>query len=132
VLFIDLNHFKEVNDRLGHEIGDHLLIEVAKRLTSCIREEDTVSRFGGDEFAIILTELTNAQDALNIVKKILFHVEQAFTIYEHSLTPSLSIGVSIYPEDGETRTILLNNADKAMYTAKKNREKKYEFYKELI
>lgn len=132
VLFIDLNHFKEVNDRLGHEIGDHLLIEVAKRLTSCIREEDTVSRLGGDEFAIILTELTNAQDALNIVKKILFHVEQAFTIYEHSLTPSLSIGVSIYPEDGETRTILLNNADKAMYIVKKNKEKKYKFYKELI
>ena len=132
ILFIDLNHFKEVNDTLGHEVGDFLLTEVAKRLLTCIRDEDTVSRLGGDEFAIILTELNSAQDALNIVKKILLHVEQPLNIYEHLLSPSLSIGISIYPEDGQTRTILLNNADKAMYVVKKNREKKYEFYKELI
>ena len=131
VLFIDLNRFKEVNDTLGHEIGDHLLKEVAKRLLGCVRDEDTVSRLGGDEFAIILTELKESKDALNIVKKIMHNVEKPLFIYEHYLLPSLSIGISIYPENGEERSILLNNADKAMYVAKEKTEERYEFYQNL-
>ncbi|WP_345993382.1 diguanylate cyclase [Sulfurimonas sp. HSL-1716] len=129
ILFIDLNRFKEVNDTLGHEIGDHLLKEVAKRLLECVREDDTVSRLGGDEFAVILTEIKESQDSLNIVKKIMHGVERPVYIYEHFLAPSLSIGISIYPEDGEERSVLLNNADKAMYMAKQKREERYEFYK---
>ncbi len=132
VFFIDLNHFKEVNDSLGHEAGDHLLKEVSDRLLLCVREEDTVARLGGDEFAIILTEIKEAQDAVKIVQKIIQIVEKSFYINEHFLSPSLSIGISIYPEDGEESGILLNHADQAMYSVKQNREKKYEFYKELI
>ena len=128
VLFIDLNHFKEVNDTLGHEIGDHLLKEVALRLTKSVREEDTVSRFGGDEFAIILRELKVPQDALKIVQKIIEIVEKPFYINEHFLQPSLSIGVSIYPDDGEELTVLLKHADEAMYRVKQKRELKYQFY----
>ncbi|WP_345980318.1 diguanylate cyclase [Sulfurimonas sp. HSL3-2] len=132
VLFIDLNRFKEVNDTLGHEIGDYLLKEVAKRLLACVRDEDTVSRLGGDEFAIILTELKDSKDALNIVKKIIQNVEKPLFIFEHYLLPSLSIGISIYPENGEERSILLNNADKAMYVAKEKKEERYEFYRDSL
>ncbi|MDD2356713.1 MAG: diguanylate cyclase [Thiovulaceae bacterium] len=132
VLFIDLNHFKEVNDTLGHEIGDQLLKEISLRFVSSVREEDTVARLGGDEFAIILTELKESQDSIKIIHKIIQIVEKPFHINEHCLIPSLSIGISIYPDDGENRDVLLNNADQAMYSIKKHREKKYEFYKELI
>jgi diguanylate cyclase (GGDEF)-like protein/PAS domain S-box-containing protein len=128
VLFIDLNRFKEVNDTLGHETGDDLLKEVALRLVKSVREEDTVSRFGGDEFAIILRELSVPQDVLKIVQKILEIVEKPFYINDHFLQPSLSIGVSIYPDDGEELTVLLKKADEAMYRVKQKRELKYQFY----
>ena len=128
VLFIDLNYFKEVNDTLGHEVGDKLLKEVAQRLLSSLREEDTVARFGGDEFAVILNEIKDAKDALKIVQKIVESVEQSLYLDEHFIAPSLSIGVSIYPDDAEERTVLLKKADEAMYRVKQKRELKYQFY----
>ncbi len=131
VLFIDLNHIKDVNYTLGHEIGDHLLKAVAKRFLESIRDEDTVSRLGGDEFAILLMELRESIDVITIVKKIISNAEQPLYIDEHCLVPSLSIGISIYPENGEERSVLLNNADKAMYIAKQKKEDKYEFYQNL-
>jgi diguanylate cyclase (GGDEF)-like protein/PAS domain S-box-containing protein len=130
VLFIDLNYFKEVNDTLGHEVGDLLLREVAQRILGSLREEDTVARLGGDEFAIILNELRDAGDALIIIEKIVESVERPFYVNEHLLVPSLSIGVSIFPDDGVERTVLLNNADMAMYKVKQKRELKYQFYQE--
>ncbi|MBU0631033.1 diguanylate cyclase [bacterium] len=132
VLFIDLNKFKEVNDNLGHNIGDRLLIDVANRLVKSIRGEDTASRLGGDEFAVILTELKEYNDAVHIVEKIIHRVEQPLCINDNLLTPSLSIGISIYPEDGEDGNTLVGNADKAMYTAKHEKHEKYALYKDLI
>lgn len=132
VLFIDLNKFKEVNDSLGHDIGDRLLIDVAKRLLHSVRGEDTASRLGGDEFAVILTELKGYEDAVHIVEKIIQRVEQPLCIDDNLLTPSLSVGISIYPEDGEDGNTLVSNADKAMYAVKHEKKEKYTLYRDLI
>ena len=128
VLFLDLNNFKEVNDTLGHDIGDHLLIEVAKRFTESIREEDTVARLGGDEFAIILNDIKFNEYAINIAKKIIKKVEEPLNIKSHTLMPSTSIGISIYPDHSESAEILLKLADQAMYIAKKKKADKYNLY----
>ncbi len=129
VLFLDLNKFKEINDTLGHEVGDHLLKEVAKRLKECVREEDTVVRLGGDEFLIILPELNSSTDALEIAQKIIGKVEEPFSIGENTLIPSISIGISIYPDHGEDADTLVKFADKAMYIAKQKENDGYELYK---
>ncbi|GIT97384.1 diguanylate cyclase domain-containing protein [Sulfurovum sp. TSL1] len=128
VLFLDLNKFKEINDTLGHEAGDQLLKETAKRLKECIREEDTVARLGGDEFAILLPEIKNSEDALNIVRKILDKTSEQFSIGKKTIMPSMSIGISIYPDHGEDGDTLLKLADKAMYSAKQKEKDRYEFY----
>lgn len=128
VLFLDLNRFKEVNDTMGHEIGDRLLQEVAKRLMTCVREEDTVARFGGDEFAIILSELNASDDAVEIAQKIIRKVSEPLNIEKNSLIPSVSIGISIYPQHGEDSDTLLRLADKAMYVAKQKKQDKYELF----
>ena len=130
VLFLDLDKFKEINDSLGHEAGDQLLKEVAKRLKECIREEDTVARLGGDEFAIILTEIKNNKDILNIVRKILHKISEQFHIGKKIIMPSTSIGISIYPDHGEDGDTLLNFADRAMYSAKQKEKESYELYDE--
>ncbi|WP_455755827.1 diguanylate cyclase domain-containing protein [Sulfurimonas sp.] len=128
VLFLDLNKFKEVNDTLGHDIGDELLKEVAKRFKDSIREEDTVARLGGDEFAIILNDIKTNEDSINISKKIIKKVQEPFNIKSHTLIPSTSIGISIYPDHGDSAETLLKLADEAMYVAKKKEKDNYNFY----
>lgn len=128
VLFLDLNRFKEVNDTMGHKIGDVLLQNVAIRLLESIREEDTVARLGGDEFAIILSELVSNEDTTTIAQKIIDNISQPLAIETHRLIPSTSIGISIYPDHAQDGDTLLKLADMAMYLAKQNKEFKYELY----
>jgi diguanylate cyclase (GGDEF)-like protein/PAS domain S-box-containing protein len=118
VMFIDVDHFKSVNDTLGHTAGDELLLEMARRLRECVREDDTVARLGGDEFTIILSELRHPEDALGVAEKILAAVQEPLTIGGMPIVVSASIGIALYPEDGHDPESLLRNADSAMYRAK--------------
>jgi len=132
LFFIDLDQFKRVNDTLGHFIGDELLQEVAQRIKSCVRENDTVSRLGGDEFTIILTELFSPQSITDIANKIIDAVSQPINLHDNELFVGASIGVSIYPDDGENAQILIRNADAAMYHAKDNGRGNCQFFSEEI
>jgi diguanylate cyclase (GGDEF)-like protein/PAS domain S-box-containing protein len=117
VLFLDLDHFKVVNDTLGHSMGDRLLQQVAARLRECVREDDLVVRMGGDEFVLLLPRLKHS-DALPIAQKILARVEEPVHLDEHELCVTASIGIARFPDDGEDVETLLKNADSAMYRAK--------------
>jgi diguanylate cyclase (GGDEF)-like protein/PAS domain S-box-containing protein len=128
VLFVDLDHFKFVNDCLGHDFGDRLLKIVAERLTSCVRSNDTVARQGGDDFVILLTVLKKAEDVATIVRKIQEAVSEPIKIGGHELEISCSIGISIYPRDGEDGQTLLKNADVAMYRAKEQGRDNFRFF----
>lgn len=127
VLFLDLDHFKEVNDSLGHAVGDQLLQSIAKRLKASVRESDTVGRNGGDEFVVLLSEITNADDAARSAEKICAAVAEMHQGSGHELLVTASIGISIYPRDGLDVTDLLKSADKAMYQAKKSGRNQYSF-----
>jgi diguanylate cyclase (GGDEF)-like protein len=129
VLFLDLDGFKHINDSLGHAIGDKLLQSVAKRLVKCVRGSDSVSRQGGDEFVVLLSEMEKAEDASHTAKRILHSVAEAHPIELHDLHVSTSIGVSIYPDDGLDAETLIKNADTAMYQAKENARHSYQFFK---
>src|SRR3989442_11467889 len=118
VLFIDLDHFKEINDSLGHGTGDQLLQAVAARLCSCVRASDTVARVGGDEFTILLPEIKRAQDLVTVSSKILNNFRLPFLIGRRENSVTASIGASLYPNDGEDPDTLLKSADSAMYLAK--------------
>jgi diguanylate cyclase (GGDEF)-like protein/PAS domain S-box-containing protein len=118
VMFIDLDHFKTINDTLGHTAGDELLLEMAKRLGECVREDDTVARLGGDEFTIILADLRQPEDALSVAQKILDTVQQPVVVGGTPVVSSASIGIALYPVDGTDADTLLRNADSAMYRAK--------------
>jgi diguanylate cyclase (GGDEF)-like protein len=128
VLFLDLDHFKEVNDTLGHDVGDLLLQEAAKRLVACIRDSDTVSRLGGDEFTLILSEIKRAADAASVSEKILAELRRPFAVAGHDIYISGSIGISLFPSDGQNAHDLMKNADAAMYLAKKLGRNGYQFY----
>jgi diguanylate cyclase (GGDEF)-like protein/PAS domain S-box-containing protein len=129
VLYLDLDRFKNINDSLGHLVGDHLLKSVALRLSGCVRASDTVSRLGGDEFVILLSEMTRAQDAAVCAEKILQAVRMPYIMDAHELHVTASIGVSVYPEDGGDIETLLQNADFAMYEAKDRGRNNYQFYR---
>ena len=118
VMFVDLDHFKSINDTLGHTAGDELLLEMSRRLRQCIRDDDTVARLGGDEFTIILSELRHPEDAANVAEKILESIERPLTIADTPIEVSASIGIALYPVDGQDAEALLRNADSAMYRAK--------------
>jgi len=129
VIFLDLDRFKYINDSLGHAIGDQLLQSVSKRLLAGVRGSDTVSRQGGDEFVILLSEITYPEDAGTSAKKILLSVSAPHSIGGQDLHIDGSIGISIYPEDGEDAETLIKNADTAMYHAKENGRNNFQFFK---
>ena len=131
VLFIDLDHFKNINDSLGHQVGDQLLQMAAARIQSCLREVDTVSRLGGDEFVIVVPELadgTEGNDLSAVAIKLLDTLSTNFHLQSHDLHIGASIGISIYPNDGENAETLMRNADTAMYHAKENGRSQYQFF----
>ena len=130
VLFLDLDGFKQINDSLGHAIGDKLLQSVAKRLLACVRTSDTVSRQGGDEFVILLSEVAHAGDAGLKAGKIINALLSPHEIGAHSLHVKASIGVSTYPADGMDADILIKNADLAMYRAKEEGRNNYQFFEQ--
>ncbi len=130
ILFIDLDHFKEINDSLGHSIGDLLLKLVSHRLKNCIHKNDTVGRQGGDEFTIVLDNVENITNITTIAQKIITAFKEPFTVEGHQLYITLSIGISVFPNDGMESEILLKNADAAMYKAKKSGRNNYQFYTE--
>ena len=128
LLFIDLDHFKQINDSLGHEIGDRVLKIVARRLKARIRKNDTLSRLGGDEFTIIMQEPASAQSSSKLAGKILEALSEPIRIDAHTLYVSSSIGISLYPQDGEDAHNLIKYADTAMYKAKDEGRNNYQFY----
>ena len=128
IMFLDLDRFKWVNDTLGHTIGDRLLQSVAKRLEGCLRKGDTLARFGGDEFALILPNVNHEQDAEIIADKILSELKEPFSVDQHDLYVTSSIGIALYPEAGRTIETLIASADLAMYSVKDKGKNGYEFF----
>lgn len=128
VLFIDLDGFKQINDTLGHDSGDQLLKEVAKRLTSCLRGSDTVARLGGDEFTVILPAIPRQQDVASVAQKIMTTLGEPVAIAQDLIHVTASIGISLYPLNGEDADTLLKRADAAMYRSKELGKNQYEFY----
>ena len=132
VIFIDLDEFKELNDTLGHDAGDVMLKTVAQRFINCARKSDTVSRRGGDEFTILMPRIKNIEDAVKLAGRILLSNKNAIPIKEKMVFQKTSIGISIYPHDGDSIETLINNADKAMYYAKESGKNRYSFYNSKI
>ncbi len=128
VMFLDLDRFKWVNDTLGHAIGDRLLQSVSQRLENCLRKGDTLARFGGDEFALFLPNIHDEGDASIIADKILAELKEPFTVDDHDLYVTSSIGIAMYPDSGLTIETLIASADLAMYAAKGNGKNGYEFF----
>jgi diguanylate cyclase (GGDEF)-like protein len=129
VMFVDLDHFKKINDTYGHAVGDKLLQLVASRIVSCVRRSDTVSRQGGDEFIVLLAEVSHAEDSVFIARKILNALAAPYSIDEKHLCVSGSIGVSTYPGDGKDVETLIHKADTALYDAKKLGRSNYQFFR---
>jgi diguanylate cyclase (GGDEF)-like protein/PAS domain S-box-containing protein len=132
VIFMDLDHFKEINDNLGHHVGDMLLQQVAERIRGALREVDTVSRLGGDEFVMVLPELRHTEDATTIAQKLLHALDEDFFISGDRLRISPSMGISIYPDHADDASTLIRIADKAMYHAKQGGRNTYRFYDEAM
>jgi len=129
VMFVDLDHFKKINDSLGHDVGDKLLQSVAGRLMACVRRSDTISRLGGDEFVVLLSQVEHAEDAAFSARKILRALSAPHIIENKSLDINVSIGVSTYPSDGQDAEGLMNRADNAMYEAKQHGRNNYQFFR---
>ena len=128
LLFLDLDRFKNVNDSLGHRVGDQLLQAVATRLTACLRAEDTAARLGGDEFIISLPEVADGAEPARLAARILAELARPFDVSGHQLPAEVSIGISVYPDDGDNAQTLLRNADTAMYHAKESGRGNYQFF----
>ena len=129
ILFVDLDHFKEVNDSLGHDNGDRLLVEVAARLRSCLRETDTVARMGGDEFTVLLPELADTAGLEYVAQKLLMAMSGAFQLGDEQVFVSASIGISLCPDDAMQVEQLFKNADQALYAAKGAGRNRYSYFK---
>jgi diguanylate cyclase (GGDEF)-like protein/PAS domain S-box-containing protein len=129
VMFVDLDHFKKINDSLGHDVGDKLLQSVASRLVTCVRRSDTVTRLGGDEFVVLLAQVEHAEDAAYSAQKILRALAAPHMIDNKSLDLNVSIGVSTYPTDGQDAEGLMIRADNAMYEAKEHGRNNYQFFR---
>lgn len=128
LFFIDLNRFKEVNDTMGHDTGDFLLKTVASTLKNGVRSEDLVARLGGDEFVVIIATISSGDEAVQIARHLMEKAQQVIQINEHTLQPSLSIGIAMYPDHGTERSVLLKCADEAMYYAKHNTQEHYHLF----
>ena len=132
VLFLDLDGFKHINDSLGHPVGDKLLQSIAARLVASVRGADTVSRQGGDEFVVLLTDLQQPEDASVMAGRILRDVAKPHWVDQHKLHVTTSIGVSVFPDDGTDAETLIKNADTAMYQAKENGRRSFQFFKSAM
>lgn len=128
IIFIDLDRFKNINDTLGHDIGDKFLQGVANRLKSCIRSADLIARWGGDEFTILLSEIRENNDVAIVAQRILDSLKEPLQVLEYQLYASLSMGIAIYPQDGDSTDILLKNADIALYRMKEQGKGSYQYY----
>lgn len=128
LMFLDLDGFKPINDTYGHEVGDDVLIEVAKRLDSCVREQDLICRLGGDEFVIMLRNLTERPAIEERAKKVLTRINEPYWVGDQRVTMGVSVGISIGPQDGADGETLLGAADEAMYAAKRTGKNQYTFY----
>lgn len=131
LLFLDLDHFKQINDSFGHTVGDHLLRDIAAEINTCVRATDTVSRHGGDEFVVLLHEIDEPEDAARVAEKLLARFSAPRTIDGHELQVGLSIGIAVYPESGLDADTLMFNADIAMYTAKHGGRNGFQFYQRV-
>lgn len=129
LLFVDLDDFKRINDSMGHTVGDQLLKLVADRLVTCVRSTDTVCRQGGDEFVILLAEIEQPQDAANVADKLIAALAVPQQVGEHQFSVTLSIGISVYPDDSHDVETVMRNADTAMYQAKENGRNNYKFFR---
>lgn len=129
-LFLDLDHFKTINDSLGHALGDQLLTKTAERLTEALRKNDIIARIGGDEFVIILPNMHDQKNIIEVLKKIFQQFITPFSLDGQAITITPSIGISLYPEDGDNRQILLKKADSALYRAKEEGRNCYRFHQE--
>ncbi len=132
VLSLDIDHFKEINDRLGHDIGDMILILAAQRMKSSLRKADTAARFGGDEFVIMVQGINQPEDAIKVAAKIVEEFRQPFIIDTHQLKLSVSIGISIYPEDGSDINTLIKKSDEALYYVKSNGRGNYRLFSDGV
>jgi len=132
LMYLDLDRFKSVNDRLGHKFGDELLQQVSKRLTDLLRKSDTLCRSGGDEFIILLEGIVNYEDIGMLAQKVVQEMGKAFMLDDHDVNIGVSIGVAIYPDNGASHTELIRNADLAMYLAKEKNTIGYEFYSDTM
>ena len=130
LLFLDLDRFKQINDTLGHDVGDLLLKEVADRLAACSRDIDTVSRLAGDEFVVLLTDIAEIGDIKGAAQRIIEALSGSYKLGGHELSVTTSVGITLYPSDGQDGTILLEKADVAMYRAKHLRANSFQFYQE--
>jgi diguanylate cyclase (GGDEF)-like protein len=128
ILFLDLDRFKKINETLGHDVGDKLLLEVARRMENCVRKSDTVARLGGDEFAVLLDDLRDIKFVAVVARKILHALSKPIMIQKYELYATSSIGISLYPNDSEDEDVLLRSADTALYRAKDAGKNNYQFY----
>ena len=128
LLFLDIDEFKNINDTKGHSVGDEVVQVVARRLESVVRDADTVSRHGGDEFLILLADITQASDAALIAEKILAAIAEPMIIQGHELIISVSLGITIFPDHGDNSEALIKRADEAMYASKRAKLGGFKFY----
>lgn len=128
VMFLDLDHFKAVNDTCGHATGDELLVQFTRRVQECLREDDTLARLGGDEFIVLLPEVDTLDDVHRISRRLLARTGTPFRINDRDIHLGMSVGISMYPADGTTVEELLNRADVAMYHSKRDGRNRYRLF----